>query len=79
MLRAGSIMPVGLQLRPTQHFDCVLLGSRSGLADKGILTLPTVLDLTRGGQRQAFVRNETDSDYVIHKNQRIAIAIPLPN
>ena len=79
VLRAGSIMPVGLQLRPTQHFDCVLLGSRSGLADKGILTLPTVLDLTRGGQRQAFVRNETDSDYVIHKNQRIAIAIPLPN
>ena len=79
VLRAGCIMPVGLQLRPAQHFNYILLGSRAGLADKGILTLPTVLDLSQGGSRQAFLKNETNSDYVIHKNQRIGIAIALPN
>mgnify|MGYP003312821645 CR=1 FL=1 len=79
VLRAGCIMSVGLQLRPTQHFDYILLESRPGLADKGILTLPTVLDLTKGGSRQAYLKNITTSDYVIHKNQRISIAIPLTN
>ena len=76
-LRTGCITPVGLQLRPTEQLNLVVLGSRPGLADKGITTLPTVIDLRVDGSRQAYLMNGTNTDLLIHKGQRISLAYPL--
>ena len=76
-LRTGCITPVGLQLRPTEQLNLVVLGSRPGLADKGITTLPTVIDLGVDGSRQAYLMNGTNTDLLIHKGQRISLAYPL--